>query len=177
MHDPFIPSEEDVRLMGILTDEMRQLLRDQRLGDIATVSPEGAPCISPKGSLAVLDDDTIVWADIHSPRTVHNLATNSQVEILVVDPFARKAARFAGKGLVIPLDSNYWKTLEMYRAEGSDITRIKTVVAIVVNRAEVIRSPIYDTGVSEEEVKALWHEYFVKASHRTILDLIPPRDF
>jgi uncharacterized protein len=163
--------------MALLTDEMRQIVREQRLGDIATVSPEGAPCISPKGSLAVLDDDTIVWADIHSPRTVHNLASNSKVEVLVVDPFARKAARFSGKGMVIPQDSNYWKTLEMYRAEGSDITRVKTVVAIVINQAEIIRSPIYDTGVSEEEVKALWQEYFSKASHRTILDLIPPRDF
>jgi len=163
--------------MSMLTDEMRKLVREQRLGDIATVSPEGAPCISPKGSLALLEDDTLVWADIESPRTVRNLASNPNVEAVVVDTLARKAVRFAGKGAVVPENANYWKTLQLYRDEGSDISRIKTLVAIVIEHAEMLLSPIYDTGISEEEVVALWREYFAKANLRTIVDLVPPRDF
>jgi len=163
--------------MTVITDEMRRLIVEQRLGDIATVSPQGAPCISPKGSLALLEDDTLVWADIHSPRTVANLASNPRVEVVVVDPLARKAARFSGNGTVVPEDANYWRALQMYRNEGSDVSRIQTVVAIVIEKAEVVRSPIYDTGLSEEEVVAIWREYFAKANLRTILDLVPPRDF
>jgi len=163
--------------MAALTDEMRRLVKEQRLGDVATVSPEGAPCISPKGSLTILDDDTLVWADINSPRSIRNLASNPLVEVMVVDHLSRKGVRFAGQGSVVPENANYWKALESYRAEGSNISRIRTVVAIVVTDAELIRSPIYDTGISEEEVRALWVEYFRKANLRTVTDLIPPRDF
>jgi uncharacterized protein len=162
---------------AILTDEMRTILLEQRLGDIATVSPEGEPCLSPKGSLMILEDDTLVWADINSPRTANNISSHPRVEVMVIDPFARKGVRIAGKAALVPEDANYWRLLETYRAEGANVSRIRTVVAIVVDRAEVLRSPVYDTGMTEPELVALWQEYFKKAKLRTILDLIPPRDF
>src|SRR5882724_6656845 len=43
--------------MGILTDDMKRIVREQRLGYIATVCPDGTPNLSPKGTTAVWDDD------------------------------------------------------------------------------------------------------------------------
>lgn len=163
--------------MTLLTEEMKRLVREQRLGYVATVSQDGAPYVSPKGSLTVLDDHNLVFADIESPHTVENLESNPRAEINVVDPFTRRGFRFRGKGTVLRTGTNYWKVLEMYRDEGADIRRIRTIVIVEVEKIAPLVSPIYATGIEEEEVRAMWQEYHAKSRGRTVLDLVPPRDF
>ena len=60
------------------------------LGFVATVCPDGTPNLSPKGTTAVWDDDHLVFANIRSPGTLANLRQNANVELNVVDPFARR---------------------------------------------------------------------------------------
>jgi uncharacterized protein len=84
--------------MGILTDDMKRVVREQRLGFIATVCPDGTANLSPKGTTTVSDDDHLVFADIRSPQSVHNIEHNPSVEINVVDPFVRKGYRYKGRG-------------------------------------------------------------------------------
>jgi predicted pyridoxine 5'-phosphate oxidase superfamily flavin-nucleotide-binding protein len=60
--------------MGILTDDMKRVVREQRLGFVATVCPDGTPNLSPKGTTTVWDDDHLVLAHICSPTTVANPA-------------------------------------------------------------------------------------------------------
>jgi uncharacterized protein len=87
--------------VGILTDDMKRIVREQRLGYIATVCPDGTPNLSPKGTTAVWDDDHLMFADIRSPQSVHNIEHNPSVEVNVVDPLVRKGYRFKGWGLSI----------------------------------------------------------------------------
>ena len=54
--------------MGILSDDMKRIVREQRLGYIATVCPDGTPNLSPKGTTAVWDDDHLVFADVKLPQ-------------------------------------------------------------------------------------------------------------
>lgn len=162
--------------MGILTDEMKRLVREQRLGYVATVAPDGSPNVSPKGSLTVLDDDNLVFADVDSPHTLQNLSTNPRTEINVVDPYRRKGFRFRGRGEILRAGVTYWKVLEMYRAEGSDPRRIRSVVVVTVEKALPLVSPIYTTLVDEESVRAIWEEYHTKRK-QLVTDLVPPRDF
>jgi uncharacterized protein len=162
----------------ILTDAMKRLVREQRLGFVATVAEDGSPNVSPKGSLTVLDDDNLVFADVESPHTVINLSKDPRTEINVVDPFVRKGYRFRGTATILHTGVSYWKVLEMYRAEGADVRRIRSVVIVEVERAVPLISPIYLIGDHpEDEIRALWQEYHRKSSSRTILDLIPPQDF
>lgn len=163
--------------MPVLTEEMQRVVREQRLGYVATISPEGFPYVSPKGSLTVLDGEHLVFADIESPHTVQNLAQNPRTEVNVVDPFARKGFRFRGTGSVLHAGVTYWKVLEMYRDEGADVRRIRSVVLIQVEEAAPLVSPVYTQGIPEEDVRALWEEYHAKSRKRTVLDLVPPRDF
>ena len=163
--------------MAALTDDMKLLVREQRLGYVATVAPDGAPYVSPKGSLTVLDGDHLVFADVESPHTVRNLAENPRTEVNVVDPYSRKGFRFRGTATVLHAGVTYWKVLEMYRDEGSDVRRIRSVVLIKVESALPLVSPIYASQIQEEEVRALWEEYYAKKRERTVLDLVPPRDF
>src|SRR5690348_10913697 len=121
--------------MGILTEDMKRVVAEQRLGFVATICPDGTPNLSPKGSTIVWDDDHLAFADILSPKTVRNLAEHPSVEINVVDPFVRKGYRFKGHGTVLRSGDLYWKILERYRAEGADVRRIRSIVVVEVGFA------------------------------------------
>jgi predicted pyridoxine 5'-phosphate oxidase superfamily flavin-nucleotide-binding protein len=145
--------------MGILTSDMKRVVREQRLGFIATVCPDGTPNLSPKGTTAVWDDDHLMFADIRSPQSVHNIELNAAVEINVVDPLVRKGYRFRGLGVVHRSDDTFERGCRMYRDLGvtSDIA---AVVVIRVERALPLTSPAYDRGDTEEQVKDRWRRYW-----------------
>jgi hypothetical protein len=88
-------------MAGILTPDMQRVIREQRLGFVATVRPDGGPNLSPKGTLTVWDDDTLAFADLRSPQTIANLRHDPRVEINVVDPVRRAGYRFAGTATVL----------------------------------------------------------------------------
>lgn len=71
----------------MLTPDMTTLLATFPLGFVATVTPEGTPALSPKGTFIVLDHARIAFADIRSPATRRNLAANPAVEVNFIDPF------------------------------------------------------------------------------------------
>jgi len=147
--------------MGILTDDMKRIVREQRLGYIATVCPDGTPNLSPKGTTAVWDDDHLVFADIRSPQSVQNIQNNPSVEVNVVDPLVRKGYRFKGQGVVHRSDELFQRGCQMYREMGLTI-EIQAVVLIRVERALPLVSPAYDRGATEEQVKNRWRSYWRK---------------
>jgi predicted pyridoxine 5'-phosphate oxidase superfamily flavin-nucleotide-binding protein len=145
--------------MGILTPDMQRVVREQRLGYVATVCPDGTPNLSPKGTTNVWDDDHLVFADIRSPRTVRNLRSNPAVEINVVDPIVRKGYRFKGTGSVLESGELFDQIVAFYRRAGST-SLIRAVVLVQVDRALPLTSPAYDTGATEESVKERWETYY-----------------
>ena len=72
--------------MTILTDDMKRVVREQSLGFVATVGPDGSPNLSPKGTMAVWDDDSLIFADLASPTTMANILVNPVVEVHAVRP-------------------------------------------------------------------------------------------
>jgi uncharacterized protein len=145
--------------MGILTDDMQRIVRQQRLGFVATVCPDGTPNLSPKGTTMVWDDDHLIFADIRSPRTVANLKRNPAVEVNVVDPMVRKGYRFKGVATILSEGPLFEQTLEFYREHGST-SLIRSIVLIEVQRALPLTSPAYDSGATEEEVRERWRRYW-----------------
>jgi uncharacterized protein len=147
--------------MGILTDDMQRVVREQRLGYIATVCPDGTPNLSPKGTTAIWDDDHLMFADIRSPQSVQNIEHNPSVEINVVDPLVRKGYRFKGRAVVHRSDDVFQRGVQMYRDAGAT-SEIRAVVLIRVERALPLISPAYDRGATEEQVKDRWRRYWRK---------------
>jgi uncharacterized protein len=43
--------------VGRLTEDMKRVLREQRLGYVATVRPDGTPSLSPKATTTAWDED------------------------------------------------------------------------------------------------------------------------
>ncbi len=148
--------------MAMLTEDMKRVIREQRLGYVATVCPDGTPNLSPKGTTTVWDDNHLVFADIRSPRMIANLRQNPAVEINVVDWFTRKGYRFKGIATVIEDGPLFNELVAFYdRQERSDAPRrIQAVVMVEVQRALSLVSPAYDRGVTEDRVRTQWEDYY-----------------
>ena len=145
--------------MGVLTDDMRRVVEEQQLGFVATVTPDGAPNLSPKGTTAVLDDDHLVFADVHSPGTIANLRANPAVEINVVDALVRKGYRFKGTAEIVGEGPRFDELVAFYRARGSTSEK-RHIVVVSVEHAAPLISPAYDGGASEAEVSGRWRGYW-----------------
>ena len=137
---------------------MQRVVLEQRLGFVATVTPDGRPNLSPKGTTTVFDDEHLMFADIVSPGTVANLASNPTVEINVVDPVVRKGYRFKGTATVYPDGDMYERGLAVLRERGSTISRsrVRSIVVIEVTDAAPLISPAYDEGATEVTIVERW---------------------
>jgi len=144
----------------VLSDDMKRVVLEQRLGFAATVCADGTPNLSPKGTTTVFDDEHLMFADIHSPGTVANLERNPAIELNVVDPIVRKGYRFKGRGAVHFDGDMYERGLEVLAERGSTTPRerINAIVIVAVDSAAELVSPAYDDGASEQEVAAFWEE-------------------
>jgi len=151
--------------MGVLTDDMKRIVEEQRLGFVATVCPDGTPNLSPKGTTAVWDDDHLSFANIRSAGTIANLRLNPNVEVNVVDPFVRKGYRFKGVASVVESGDLYDRLLAFYRARGSRNV-IREIVLIRVQAAQPIDSPAYDLGLGEDEIRDRWERHFQRLRTR-----------
>jgi predicted pyridoxine 5'-phosphate oxidase superfamily flavin-nucleotide-binding protein len=145
--------------MSILTDDMQRVVREQRLGFIATVCPDGTPNLSPKGTTTVWDGDHLIFADVCSPGTVANLRQNPAIEINVVDQVLRKGYRFKGTAQVLTEGPLFEQGIAFYRGRGSK-SPINSIVLVKVERALPLISPAYDLGQTEDEIRESWLHYW-----------------
>jgi predicted pyridoxine 5'-phosphate oxidase superfamily flavin-nucleotide-binding protein len=138
----------------VLGDDMKRVVREQRLGYVASVCPDGTPNLSPKGTTEVWDDDHLVFLDMHSPGTVANIeAGNAVVEVNVVDPLRRKGYRFKGPAEVHRDGPVFEDVVQRYERERAiDRARINSVVLVRIVQAAPLVSPAYDDGTSEEAI-------------------------
>jgi predicted pyridoxine 5'-phosphate oxidase superfamily flavin-nucleotide-binding protein len=141
-----------------LSPDMQRVVLEQRLGFVATVTRDGKPNLSPKGTTTVWDDHRLLFADIASPGTVENLRSNPNVEVNVVDPIVRKGYRFKGTAVAHTDGIEFDRGLAILRERGSTTPRerIRSVVVIDVTDAAPLVSPAYDDGTSEEAVTERW---------------------
>jgi hypothetical protein len=146
--------------MPALTADMKRIVEEQRLAFVATVCPDGTPNLSPKGTIAVWDDEHLVFANIKSPGTVANLHLNPHVEINVVDPFARRGYRFKGAATILATGPRFDEAMWFYERRGSPVAVIREIVLVRVDNAAPVDSPAYDLGRTEEDLRAQWERHF-----------------
>jgi predicted pyridoxine 5'-phosphate oxidase superfamily flavin-nucleotide-binding protein len=148
--------------MAIFTDDMKRMVAHLRLCYVATVTPDGKPNLSPKGSLKVWDDEHLVFADIASPVTIRNLEANPAIEVNLVDPILRRGYRFKGRAVVLRNGPEFtFVADELWTKEGRQYP-VNGVVKIKVEEAFPVLSPAYtfNDNVLEEKVKEIWLERY-----------------
>ena len=145
--------------MVIITEEIKNFVNFQKLGYVATVSNDNTPNLSPKGTIMVLDESHIAFADIQSPKTVENLKHNPSIEVNVVDTFSRRGYRFSGTAEIILSGDKFNKIITYYKTSGVK-SSIKSVILVKIEKLSEIFSPLYDLGHTEEELKTKWKKYY-----------------
>ncbi len=147
---------------AILTDDMKRIIEEQRLGFVASVDADGTPNLSPKATFSVLDDHSIGFCELRSPQTMANLARGSLLEVNFVDPFVRKGYRFKGSAEVVPRGAPGFDVLAAkFVHHGTVIDRTSAIVVLRIDRALPLVSPAYDGGRSDEDaIRESWTRRF-----------------
>ncbi len=143
----------------MISQEIKDFLDIQKLGYVATVSSDGKPNISPKGTIIAWTSKILAFADIRSPDTMKNLQNNPFVEINVIDPLLRKGYLFKGQARIIKDNSQFEEILIHYRKKGIK-SPINAIVLVDVSEVSEVISPLYDMGISEQEIKSKWKKHF-----------------
>jgi len=135
-----------------------------RLGFVATVSAGGRPCVSPKGTFIVINDETIAFGEIRSPQTITNLTGNPELEINFVDQFIRKGVRIRGRAQFLrrgtaDFDALYPQFVTLW---GDLAKRINIIVRIPVDEAKPLSTPPYDDGATEQDMIATYKAKFAE---------------
>ena len=112
----------------MLTPDMKRIIREQRLGFVATASLDGTPNVSPKGTFVVLDDRTIAFGEIRSPNTIRNLKTNPRIEVNLRNHLV--GASVAGETVDVVAGEQHAKD-ESADAHGVDPSRIGSCSVVV----------------------------------------------
>ncbi len=139
-----------------LTDDMKAVIASARLCFAATVSPDGRPNLSPKGTIRVWDDGHLFFLDIASPGTRRNLRHNPWIELNVVDQLSRRGYRFLGRATLHEDDEVYRTASRRVFDEGGAEFPVTAVVRVEVERALPIVSPGYSRVRDEWQMRELW---------------------
>jgi predicted pyridoxine 5'-phosphate oxidase superfamily flavin-nucleotide-binding protein len=117
--------------MAKLTQEMKDMIQTQKISYVATADQRGRVNVSPKGSIFVVDDETLAFADLYSQKTRANLKVNPHIALAVVDLKALKGYQFKGKAELLE-EGNvyndvicYLETLPMELPDPEYVVKIK----------------------------------------------------
>lgn len=138
---------------------MRAVIQSAHLCFAATVSADGRPNVSPKGTIRVWDDTRLFFLDIASPGTRANLAHSPWLELNVVDQISRRGYRFSGRAaLHFPPTTVYAEGVRRVYDKTLPADPPAAVVLLTVDHAAPLLSPAYWRGDDETAIRAVWRE-------------------
>ena len=147
-----------------LTADMRAIIQAAHLCFAATVSPEGMPNVSPKGTIRVWDDEHLFFLDLASPGTRANLQARPWMELNVVEALSRRGYRFFGPVTLHVGDTVFEEATRRARSEAQSSLPVASVVLLAVERAAPLVSPGYWSVADESAMRELWRK------RRAVLD-------
>ena len=148
----------------MITEDAARIIGEFPLGTVASLTPDGRPAASPKGTLLVLDEMTLAYGDIRSPGTATNLRKTAMAEVVFVDVFRRKGVRIAGSTEIVEAGSGRFTEYHPRWVDtwGDLAKRIKALVLVHVDRVRMLSTPPYDDGVTEAEMIALYKSKYAE---------------
>lgn len=144
--------------MTTIPDSAKTLIETWRLGFVATADAEGRPNVSPKGTFAVIDGQTLGFAEMRSPQTVANIEARPDVEVNFVDILTRKGVRLRGTAKVVKRGTDAFAThLPIFVKEWADLKEMfNAIVVITVSECRPLASPAYEAGADEAALRETW---------------------
>lgn len=117
--------------MVVIPKEIKDYLTG-KVAWIATADKNGVPNLAPKGTLAVLDDQSLVFADLFSLKTRKALEENPNVAVAVIDPAGPSGYQFKGASELLTSGPVYDQISANVQAAIPGVGAPKYVVKIAV---------------------------------------------
>ncbi len=118
------------------------------VADQATASPDGVPNATPKGSVRVIDDEHLVFADLFSRKTRENLLKNPKVAVIVVDEKTFKGYQIKGSAELLTAGELFEQMAEELKKAPMKLPPATYVVKITVEA-------VFDQSVGPEAGKQI----------------------
>jgi uncharacterized protein len=115
-----------------ISSELQEFIKGKQ-GWVATASRDGTPNLSIKGSLRVLDDEHLLFADIFSLKTRANLKENPRAAIMVYDPETRRGYAFKGSAELLEGGPVFDQTVEYIKKAMPQLPTAKYVVRVTID--------------------------------------------
>jgi hypothetical protein len=103
-----------------------------KLAWVATASRDGQPNVTPKGSLKLLDEHHVLFADLFSLKTRKNLEENSKVAVTVVDAGTAKGYQLKGTAEIVTSGPLFEETSKQLKESPRGLPPLHHVVKITV---------------------------------------------
>jgi general stress protein 26 len=140
--------------LPMLKPEAKRLILNHPAGMVATVNTNGMPCVSPKATFVILSDTALAFGNLRSPGTLANIRARPAVEVCFIDVVYRKAVRVTGSATIYRRADADAAMLAAFVEGWSSLHEHMThLVKIDVSGCELIMSPAYDRGATEEELR------------------------
>lgn len=113
--------------MAKLTEEMKKIFEDRDPGVVfvGTASKDGVPNVAAKGTFVkALDDETLVYADVFSRKTLDNVKENPYAAMAVINAKTFKGYQFKG-GAEILTEGALVEEAKKQNPQIQSVTRIK----------------------------------------------------
>jgi len=128
-----------------MSKEVIEFIRNTRPGYIGTVSKNGVPNVAPKGSMSVIDEETLLFADISPGKTRDNIAENPNVTVAFVDAKGYKGYQIKGRAQSMKSGKVYEETCARIAALPMKLPKPEAAILIKVQEIYSL-SPGPDAG-------------------------------
>ncbi len=119
-----------------------------KMGWVATASADGTPNATPKGTVRVLDDEHLVFADLFSRKTRENLLKNPKVAVTVIDEKSHRGYQIKGTAELLTAGDLFEQMAAELKQAPMKLPPATYVVKITVEA-------IYDQSVGPEAGKQI----------------------
>jgi predicted pyridoxine 5'-phosphate oxidase superfamily flavin-nucleotide-binding protein len=118
--------------MAKIPKELQEFMKG-KMAWVATASPDGVPNTTPKGTVQVLDDEHIIFADLFSVKTRDNLQKNPKVAVTVIDMETKKGYQFKGPAQLVDSGPVFDQVVEKLKQAPMKLPNPKYVVIMTVD--------------------------------------------
>jgi len=117
--------------MTKIPQEIQEFIKG-KMAWVSTASPDGVPNATPKGSVQVIDDEHLVFADLFSLKTRENLKSNPKVAVTVIDEKSHKGYQLKGSAELLTIGSLFDQVVEQLKQAPMKLPPVNYVVKITV---------------------------------------------
>ena len=133
--------------MTKIPQEIQEFIKG-KMAWVATASRDGIPNATPKGTVQVIDDEHLVFADLFSLKTRENLKANPKVAVTVLDEKSYKGYQLKGSAELLTAGPVFDQVAEELKKAPMKLPPVNYVVKITVDS-------IYDQSVGPDAGKQI----------------------